>query len=414
MKNAYSKIFLAGLLNIMFLMAGTLAFAQQANPDFGGDTYKEAIQDISDLSGGRLDRTAILNYLINEKTKSTRSPLTYRGDTIFTQPEIAFAQYNQSSVAFQYFTESTFDTIIVTFPENTDWLSNPDVNDTDSTITIDVAENPNITPRSTEIFIKGILNLDTIPGTAYVLQAGKPQHFILVSPKYQTVSPQGDTTKPFTVTTFNVESWTAVFSEIWIHVDLTSLTNESITFVVDPNSGNILQNATIEIQDADDPDVKDELTIIQYVDTSDYIIATPSSGTINSSGTVFEVAVNANIQWTVDDTTNVSEGMISNYFVSAGNDTVSFQILVNADTTSRTAEIYLNGIDNPDVSAQIVIVQEGSSPPYLFVSPKISYVGSNIDSVTLNVDANVTWETDFFNNPDGMLSKGLLPRHPLI
>ena len=398
------SLFLLQVLIAIFISLP--ASAQQTQYNFNDDHYRDAIENIIGHSGNGLDREKVLDILNHAHQAKSPSGVNFRGDTIYVVPEIAFALFDQTSVTFDYYPEDFGqDSVLVSFPDNPGWINQTaSIDFANSEITIGIDANDAIAPRSTSVQIKGILKSGNIVEyPAYILQQGKPQKFILVSPKYQAIGPQGGATQAFTVTNFNVESWAAVFTETWIHVDMASLTDESITFNVDPNSGNISREATIVIQDNNDATVKDSLTIFQFVDTSNYIIATPSSGFIGSGATVFDVEVNSNIEWELQYL-DVPAGMIPDSVVSGGG--VSFNISANPGQGQRIANISIIGKIYPDISAQIVISQAGESPPYIFVSPANSYVGSGAGSVTLNVDANLNWETDIYNDPFNILFQG--------
>lgn len=396
-KICYNIIFFSVQL-LAAVFVSQAAFAQQNLPDFSAEIYREAIQNIVIHSNGKLTREDVLQKLESPEKSLPLNSGTRAG--LALTPEIVQITYDDTNADFYYSPTSTTNVSAVW---EGNWITEFADDDVNDSITFTTLTNTTPVPRSSAVTVSGKVDGDSVSATGYILQGPATVPFIFVSPKYLAMPPEGDTTEAVSVTSFNVDSITAVFTENWIHVDAASLTNESITFLVDPNTGNISRNATIEIQDQNNPDVKDSLTIFQYVDTSNYIIATPSSSFINSGATPLLVNVNANISWQVEYT-DVPSGMIDDSIVNAGS--VTFNISQNSSSGQRTANISLTGITYPDVSAQIQIVQSGTAPPYIYVSPANSYVGSRADSILLNVDANVAWETDIYNDPFGMLSEG--------
>jgi hypothetical protein len=223
------KKFYIHILVFSILIQGTVfitqnALAQDNRPDFSAEIYREAIQNITDHSQGKMDRGEVLKILLNDNIRNYQPEKNgnSRGVPIYTVPEIAFATFGQTGVNFHFFPEDTFyeDSILVSLPDTVTWASVASIDSTTSLINISITANPSVEPRSTSVLIKAIINPgDTSEYTAYILQEGKPQQFILVSPKYQAVAPEGDTTEPFTVTSFNVDSITASYTDEWIHVD---------------------------------------------------------------------------------------------------------------------------------------------------------------------------------------------------
>lgn len=382
----------------------------QKTTSFNNEIYREAIQNIAVKSQGRLSRDAIISQLEWQDRgvePPVDSPSGIRADSIYLVPEIRLIGYNSPVANFGYFPRNTFyeDSVLVSFPENPNWLTGLVVVDSaSSSINIGVQPNPSSQPRSTEVLVKGIQNGDTVAFSGFILQQPAPQKFIFVSPKYLAAPPEGGQTETVNVTTFNIDEWTASFTENWISVDSASLTNTQIVFGIAENTGETPRQATIQIHDIQNQSISDELTIFQYADTSAYIIATPSGGYLNSGPGDFAVVVNANIPWEVvyDD---VPSGMIADSTISASG--VIFQVTANTSQSQRTAQTSLRGTANPGVSAQVQITQAAESPPYIFVTPENNYIGPEASDITLNVDANLDWVTDIFHDPYDMISVGV-------
>lgn len=377
----------------------------QEDADFRSEIYRDAIQNIVANSNGSLTRGDVLRKLESPEKEPFYNPES-RADTLYLVPEIRLISYNSTTATFSYFPQNTFweDSVFVSFPENPVWLTGTVTMDSiSSTITIGTEVNESIEPRSTPVLVEGVDGGDTVSFTGFILQQPAPQQFIFVSPKYLAMSPEGGETEAVSVVALNVEDWTASFTEDWISVDSAQLTHTTIVFSVDENPGEEPRQASVEIHNIQNPDIKDELTIFQYADTSAYIIATPSTGYLNSGPDDFAVVVNANIPWKViyDD---VPVGMIEDSTISATG--VIFQVTANASQLQRTAIISIADTLNQEISTQVQIIQAASSPSFIFVSPENSYVGPGASSITLTVDANVVWETEIYSDPDNMLTVG--------
>ncbi len=408
MKNNLRQFILIITGCLAFVYFSMPAYAQSPEDDFTSDLYREAIQDIIDAPGGKLDREAVLGILASpqlaEKGQMENLLLT-RGDTIYMVPEIALVHYDSLFVDFNYFPDTTFhlDSLSLTFPENPNWVDTTTftIDSIPSKIRIFTQVNPDFEPRSTPVKLTGKINFNSVSYTSYILQQPRPQPIIIVSPKYQAMGPAQDTTDPFTVTHFNIAGWKAIIdtSDNWI--DTISTTQEMLHFNVAENLGDQSREAKIYIRDSLNPEIQDSLIIFQYVDTSAFIIVTPASSFIGPDSATVSVSVNSNINWIPVIDVNPG-GMITGSNSSAS--AISFNVAENT-SISRTAIITVQGVDHPDVTAEIQIIQAAQSPAYLYVSPGNSYVGSEADTVELNVEANVDWVSRITENPDGMLSR---------
>ncbi len=400
------------LRRFILLVTGILAcayfsmpvFGQSPENDFTSDLYRESIQDIVEGSEGRHDRESVLGILTNQYIKPSQLSLVLVEDTVWMWPEINVVDFDETTVEFDFdFITSAPDTTFdLNFSANTGWIEEGTVDiDTETKkINFEIEENFSFEPRQTEVELIMTSVTPTVSYTANLLQKPQPQQFIMVSPKYQAMAPEGGTTDPFTVTHFNIDEWEAVIDaqDTWLNVDDQAL--NTITFSVENNSTNLSREATVIIQETGNPGVSDELTIFQYVDTSAYIIVSPANNFIGSGATAVTVSVVSNTDWQLIYDSN-PDGMLTDSTVTV--DEVVFNVAENT-ASSRTAIITVKGITYPEVSAEIQITQAAQSPAYLYVSPENSYVGSEADAVLLNIDASVNWDYEIIDNPGNMMS----------
>ncbi|MCF8365028.1 MAG: hypothetical protein K9H16_04560, partial [Bacteroidales bacterium] len=109
MKNIYYNIIFLGVQILAAVIVAQSTFAQQKLPDFNAEIYREALQNIVDYSGGKINREEALKILLNYNNKYPALNIGgYRSDTIYTVPEIAFAAFDQTSVSFHFYPEDTF------------------------------------------------------------------------------------------------------------------------------------------------------------------------------------------------------------------------------------------------------------------------------------------------------------------
>lgn len=404
MKNLYNYILVLAAIGFLVLAPAPILVALENKPDIDifSKKFAPAIQQIIDCSDQFQSSLKAIEVLENPN-KITEIPLTgFRVDTIFTQPEIAFAQYDQTSITFNYYPEDTFyeDSIFVTFPDSPGWLHNPIVDSTNSTITITIEENPGITPRVASILIEGTINSNSVSCTAFVLQAGKPQQFILVSPKYLAVSPEGGITDPFAVTHFNVIDWEAIIDDNWILVE--EQTPDAIIFHVEINDTGNEREANIVIQEVGNSNISDTLTIFQYVDTSEYIIVTPQITNIGPDANSVTLDINTNIEWEfIPDPANPID-MITNVSIPQDSTSITFGISENTSDSSRTAAGIIKAKYATSPASIFHIIQDAAYA-YIILDPGEKLVPFNgetfsVSISSINVDSIVADSSEFIGD----------------
>ena len=403
MKNLYAYVSVLAIVGFLFLNPNMQLWGQAAPPDFNSPAYEPAIENIVNHNDGFQTSTAVIEALTNPVAETPALQSGFRGDTIITNPVIAFIPYNQQSVTFKYIPTAAIDTVTVGIPINgVDWLSDPVVDLNDSTLTIAVSQNTGYTPNEATFDVTAEFSGGTSATCqATVLQGAAPEPFILVSPKYLAISGEGGITPPFTVNKFYVAEWEAVIDANWITIE--TQTPDTITFSVDPNISGEDQAATIFIQDSDNPDIRDSLTIFQFMNTAGYIFTDPQTSNVGPESGSITLDVHANIEWEYVPVENPGDMLTE---VAGGQDTITFTIAGNTTTMSRKAIGRIKAVGANSPSDTFYIIQDAA---YILLNPKEKLVPCEgetfvTDITRYNVDNIVAdtsgflWDVTFFDS----------------
>lgn len=187
-------------------------------------------------------------------------------------------------------------------------------------------------------------------------------------------------------TTFNVSSsvtWTATDNQTWLTLSPASGTNNgAITATFTTNTGSAARTATITVSGGGQSQT---VTVVQEGAAGSTLNVTPASQSVAAASGSTTFNVNSNVTWSVSDnqawlTVSPTSG------ANGGIITANFS--ANSTTNSRTATITVTG---GGLTKTVTVVQAGSVPNTLVVTPATQSVAAAGGSTTLSVSSNVTW-----------------------
>lgn len=337
-------------------------------------TAQQSLNDIITTEKGKLGEVKINPYYstLSDPDYPFMNATSSTNDLFFVYPEIVLVSHDgNESALFYYFiwNPHAIDTSL-----NIDFSGTPDWVDTASlaidyesqSFTINVNENPDPVSRMASFTASFLVTGAILYSTAFILQAPAPLPFIFVTPNYLAVPSESGTTPAFVVTHYGLdEGWEAIIDDDWITVDSSSLSANSISFNIESNSGNIARLGNIELRASDNPEIKDEITIVQNASDLQYLIASPGSNYIDPWGGNVEVIVFTNLTtWNTVVLENPG-GMIAEIIQNSGSDTLVLDVLQNISVNQRQASVLISGGD-PVVTDTINIIQ---SAPYIILDP---------------------------------------------
>lgn len=187
-------------------------------------------------------------------------------------------------------------------------------------------------------------------------------------------------------TTFSVSSsvtWTATDNQSWLTLSPASGANNGmITATFTANTGSSARTATITVSGGSQSQT---VTVVQEGAAGGTLNVTPASQSVAATSGSTTFNINSNVTWSVSDNqawltvspTSGANGGILNASFSA-----------NSGTTSRTATITITG---GGITQMVTVVQAGSVPNMLVVTPATQSVAAAAGSTSVSVSANVSW-----------------------
>jgi hypothetical protein len=387
MKNLKPHIATFLLIAAMFWLFAPKLVAQAGTNEIIIEQYQEAINQILANPENEYSREEIIHFLSNPtfglRPKNVHQNLL--SEFFILSPTIRLVNWDGSEdAAFDFFNDGTApDTIVFNFPVKPTWVDTiPQVTATDITFAISEA-NPQNTARQSTFIATAHFADTSIAATAHILQAPQPQSFIFVSPKYLAVPPEGNAAAQFDIELFNILQWEALPSETWITGPSGPQTGTSVTFDISENDLTTSREATIEIRDVDNHDVKDIISIYQDGSAQAYLTVSPTVAFFQPQGGNVEVMVFTNqpISETIGE--NPDE-MISSASLSANQDTLFLSIALNDSTASRTGTVVVSVDGNPDISQTVSIFQ---AAPYILLDPREKTISCQGDTFEIAVTA---------------------------
>ena len=193
--------------------------------------------------------------------------------------------------------------------------------------------------------------------------------------------------------TFDIISdtdWTVSTTDAisWLSISPTSGSGDgTITAVASENTGSEDREATIEI--SCDSGITRFIYVTQEAADNCYLSVSPTSFNIPSSGgSNYSFNIYSNCEWTVSESSSWITGV--SLTSGSGDGNVSFDVLENTNTSSRSATIEI--IRDSEIIESITVYQQGESISYyLNVSPTSLDFPASGSSLPFSISSNDSW-----------------------
>lgn len=366
-KRFYLSVFVTFLMLSCF--NGRVIVAQTSPECFTADAYKLSIAEIAARSDGRLDDKKVLEILANDGMP-VYNPDYQLGDTIYMIPEIKVVSYDATSAMFEYVISENFwqDSIVVTFPGNPSWITNPEIDTINKSIIVTISPNTTFAPRTGEVKISATSGGVTLSFSSFILQQPMPAQLIIVSPDYSIETPQGGLSEVFAVTHINVDAWTVNESVNWLQVHQPSVTDDSFRLQVSPNLTGIGRTALVIVRDASDPSISDTLLVMQQ---AAFILLSPDLKILPCAGGSFNVDI---FRYNVGSIRVLYRSQQAAVQV-VSNDAINVTLPASSLPGMARDTVVICSVQDSVITDTLFVYRMPCSQPYILLSPRIQFVG---------------------------------------
>lgn len=397
------RIYFTKQVAIFILLIISLVFsisveAQEKQRDFNSPAYRNAIDNITELSNGEINANNIQAYIVETQVNGTRS--TDADEYITVSPVIDVVSWNGDIDAVFTVTGSptNFNMTDVTFtfsPSEHDWIEDTTmsrVSSNEVTFTVNIKPNTNPAARSVGIIIDAKVNDVPVSAAAYIIQDAAPDVFFLVSPDVQLAA-WNDVTSVFqfysnpdvTPGSINIEYPNPLPDMIDLTGEDIDYTNQLITIGINVNNNEIARDAAITVNATiNGNDISDDIYLVQEAAPDTFFLVTPENQLVSYNGNEdailqFYVAPDAS-NISVEFPDPVPDWINTNSVTINPDNTIMIDIYPNDENSTNTATITVKAtIGTETLEETATIVQEPLPEVYFFISPEYQAVSYNGD-----------------------------------
>jgi len=274
-------------------------------------------------------------------------------------------------------------------------------NNSEDTLHLTILINPELETRNATVHLFDPGNPET-RDSVDVFQFAAVDPYILIAPREKRISHLGNAAVDFDVTLVNIDEWE--FSDTTLYQEWIDYRNLGNKMQLSIATNNLLGSryANIVIHAANNPLVKDSVSIYQYSALDQYILIEPREQLAKrySGDTLYFKVTRVNVAGIGFEVFDEDE-MIDLENTAISNDTLAVVVKLNSSPNSRQAFIKVFDADRPDLVSDTVSIYQNF--PYIILRPsaidslvwtdtvhKINTY-SNVAQYTVSKSENLEW-----------------------
>ncbi len=326
-------------------------------------------------------RSAVITFTTNDQVAQATVTITQNGMFIpslsVNQTEISVG-YNNATVSANITSNTQW-----TISCNEKWcVPNATSGSGDKAVSFTIEKNSNSTQRTAEVKIRTVgENPKEVKIT--IKQSGA-SNMLSVAP--ENISTGASASTQYVELTSNT-SWTLTCNETWCVPSVTSGDgNQKIAFAISENPYVSQRVAEVKIRTTGNTLPKEATITIKQSGADEYIAVTPDNISVSAAKEIQYVDLTTNTDWITDN----KEGWIAIDTVNGkGSKKLKVTISKNNNRSSRTGVVTFKTTSGKS-EAKLTIKQEASEA-FLSISPEYVTVDPNVNSVYVDLNANVEW-----------------------